>query len=100
MNPIGLKLNEQHRGAFVIEEGEERLAEMAIAISGGNMIVYHTEVSDKLRGQGVAGKLLEHMVDYARKNKLKVVALCPYVNAQFKRHPEQYGDIWNQNWHQ
>jgi len=99
MSPIELKLNEHHRGAFVIEEGGERLAEMAIAISAGNLIVYHTEVSDKLRGQGIASKLLEHMVAYARKEQLKVVALCPYRNAQFKRHPEQYGDIWNQNWH-
>lgn len=100
MNAIELKLNEHHKGAFVIEEGNERLAEMAIAVSGENLIVYHTEVSEKLRGQGIAAKLLENMVEYARKNKLKVVALCPYVLAQFKRHPEQYNDIWNQNWHQ
>ena len=39
------------------------------------------------------------MVEYVRANKLKVIALCPFVNAQFKRHPEQYADIWNQNWH-
>jgi predicted GNAT family acetyltransferase len=35
------------------------------------------------------------MVDHARKNGLKVIALCPFVHAQFKRHPEQYEDIWN-----
>ena len=58
-----------------------------------------TEVSEKLKGQGVAKKLLANMVEYVRANKLKVIALCPFVNAQFKRHPEQYADIWNQNWH-
>ena len=99
MNAIELKLNTEHRGAFVIEEGGNRLAEMAVAISAGNLIVYHTEVSDALRGQGIAAKLLDNMVDYARKNQLKVVALCPYVHAQFKRNPEKYDDIWNQNWH-
>ena len=99
MNAIELKLNPQKKGSFVIEDGDERLAEMAVGIIGENLVVYHTEVADKLKGQGVAPKLLGEMVDYARKNKLKVVPLCPYVNAQFRRHPDQYADVWNQNWH-
>lgn len=99
MNEIQLKLNDAGRGAFVIEENGVRIAEMEISISGGNLIVYHTEVAEKLKGQGVAGKLLETMVAYVRKHNLKVVPLCPYVHAQFKRHPEQYTDIWNKEWH-
>lgn len=98
MNPIELKLNDHKRGAFVIEEGEERLAEMAVAIIKDRLVVYHTEVSEKLRGQGVAARLLEEMVTYARGHQLKVVALCPYVHAQFKRHPDQYEDIWDKHW--
>jgi predicted GNAT family acetyltransferase len=98
MNPIQLKLNDQNRGQFVIEEGDERLAEMVIAISGERLIVYHTEVSEKLRGEGVAAKLLDQMVTYARSHSLKVVPLCAYVLAQFKRHSEQYKDIWDQHW--
>ena len=100
MNSIQLKLNDQKRGAFVVEEGDERLAEMVIAISGQRLIIYHTEVSEKLRGQGIAGKLLDQMVAYARDNALKVVPLCTYVHAQFKRHAEMYKDIWDQNWKQ
>jgi uncharacterized protein len=99
MSEIELKLDSNGKGAFVIGEGNDRVAEMAIGISGGNMTVFHTEVSDKLKGQGVAAKLLSTMVQYARDNNLKVIALCPYVSAQFKRHPEQYQDIWNQHWH-
>lgn len=99
MNEIELKLEQNGKGAFVIEEAGERIAEMVIGISGSNMTVFHTEVSDKLKGQGVASRLLETMVAYAREHKLKVIALCPYVSAQFKRHPDQYADIWNQHWH-
>jgi predicted GNAT family acetyltransferase len=99
MNDIQLKLDPNGKGAFVIDDNNERVAEMAIGIAGGNLTVYHTEVSEKLKGQGIATKLLETMVAYARANKLKVIALCPYVHAQFKRHPEQYADIWNQSWH-
>ena len=100
MSEIELKINKENRGAFVIEENDERLAEMTVAVSGKNLIVYHTEVSERLRGQGTASKLLEAMVAYAKKNDLKVVPLCPFVHAQFKRHPEQYAGIWNKNWHQ
>lgn len=95
---IELKLDERKKGAFVIEEAGERLAEMEISISDGNLIVYHTEVAEKLKGQGIGGKLLAEMVGYARKNNLKVVPLCPYVHGQFKRHPHEYNDIWNKHW--
>jgi predicted GNAT family acetyltransferase len=100
MNDIKLKLDEESgKGAFVIEDKGERIAEMMFGIVGGNLTVYHTEVDDQLKGQGVAGKLLATMVEYARTHNLKVIALCPYVSAQFKRHPDQYKDIWKQDWH-
>ncbi|MEO7990589.1 MAG: GNAT family N-acetyltransferase [Chryseolinea sp.] len=99
MHDIQLTLNDSGRGAFVIEEGGEKLAEMVIAIAGDNLTVFHTQVDDKLRGQGIASELLSTMVQYARTHNKKVIALCPYVSAQFKRHPEQYADIWNQTWH-
>jgi uncharacterized protein len=99
MDNIQLKLDDAARGAFVIETEGERVAEMEIAISNGNLTVYHTEVAEALKGQGIASKLLSTMVSYARANKLKVIPLCPYVHAQFKRHPEEYADIWNKHWH-
>lgn len=82
------------KGAFVIEDGDTRLAEMVFRVSGSDMIIYHTEVHESLKGKGVAGKLLGLMVEYARTNRLKVVPLCAYVHTQFERHPDQYADIW------
>jgi predicted GNAT family acetyltransferase len=99
MNDITLKLDPDGKGSFFIDQAGERLAEMTISITGNNLTVFHTEVSEKLKGQGVASKLLSAMVDYARQHQLKVIALCPYVLAQFKRHPEEYKDVWNQHWH-
>ncbi|RZL47536.1 MAG: N-acetyltransferase [Pedobacter sp.] len=94
MNDPILKLNEQGRGAFLILDGEEQLGEMALAIFGKEMIVYHTEVSPKAEGQGLAKVMLNAMVAYVRANHLRVKPLCPYVHAQFKRHPADYEDIW------
>ena len=99
MEEIQLLLDDTGKGAFVIEDNNERVAEMQVAIKGSNLTVFHTEVSPKLQGQGVAARLLAHMVAYARQHGLKVIALCPYVGAQFKRRPEQYTDIWNRDWH-
>jgi predicted GNAT family acetyltransferase len=96
---IALKFDDTGRGAFFLEKDGDRLAEMAVAIQNKNLIVYHTEVAEKLKGQGIGTALLSRMVAYVRENKLKVVPLCPYVLAQFKRHPDEYADVWNKNWH-
>jgi uncharacterized protein len=98
MEEIKLKLEPSGNGSFYIDRDGERLAEMVIAVDYKNITVYHTEVSPKLKGEGVGTKLLNTMVDYARKHQLKVIALCPFVSAQFKRHKELYEDVWNQNW--
>lgn len=98
MNEIQLKLNNQGRGAFVMEEDGAQIAQMQVAIEGGNLIVYHTEVALSHRGKGISEKLLSAMVEYARQHTLKVIALCPYVLARFKKNPERYDDVWNRHW--
>ena len=95
MDEVKLILNDKGQGNFFILEGEEKLGEMEISITGSNLIVAHTEVSEKAEGKGYAKLMLNAMVDHARKNKLKVIPLCPYVHAQFKRHASDYTDIWN-----
>ncbi len=88
-----LNLNELRHGAFCILDGTEQLGEMVVGIKGDDLTVYHTEVAAKAEGKGYAKKLLDAMVDYARSHRLKVIPLCPYVHAQFNRHPEAYADI-------
>ena len=97
MENVKLELDENGRGHFYMLDGEEQIGEMEVSISGNNLTAYHTEVLPKAEGKGLAKKLLTTMVDHARKNALKVIPLCPYVHAQFKRHPEEYADVWNKN---
>jgi predicted GNAT family acetyltransferase len=97
MNEVTLKLNEKGHGAFFIMNGEQQLGEMVVSVSGKTLTVYHTEVAAEAEGKGLAKNMLNAMVDYVRKNNLKVIPLCPYVHAQFQRHPADYADVWNKN---
>ena len=94
MDDVELNLNKNGCGYFYINDGEQNIAEMTIDVSGNELTVYHTEVLPKAEGKGLAKKLLTSMADYARKSNLKVTTLCPYVHAQFLRHPDEYNDIW------
>ena len=96
MNNIELKLDEKGYGQFYIPDAGKTVAWMEISISKDSLTAYHTEVLPEYEGKGLAKKLLANMVDYARTHKLMVTPLCPYVYAQFKRHPEEYRDIWQQ----
>lgn len=94
MNNIRLDLNEKGKGAFYYENNGEQIGEMLISTDKDNLTVYHTEVNPEMEGKGIAKSMLDAMTDYAREHHLKVVPLCPYVHAQFKRHPELYNDVW------
>ncbi len=84
-----------HKGAFYIEQDGKRLALMTITMTGsGIMIIDHTEVDDALRGTGAGKKLVAEAVDYARKNNLKIMPLCPFAKSVFDRTPE-YADVLN-----
>ncbi|WP_296698620.1 GNAT family N-acetyltransferase [Algoriphagus sp.] len=74
------------RGSFFVEEGARRFAEMVYVMAGPKkMIIEHTEVDEFLKGQGIGAKLLEALVDYVRKEEIKVLPLCPFAKATFKK---------------
>lgn len=88
-----LKLDEKGAGLFYLMEHEKQIGHMDIKISGNTLTVLHTEVNPAYEGNGLAKSMFLEMTAYARKNQLKVQALCPYVALQFKRNPEEYLDV-------
>jgi hypothetical protein len=52
------------------------------------IIADHTGVPPQYRGQGIAEKLVATAMDDARDKGQKIVPVCSYVVAQFRRHPE------------
>ena len=97
MDDVQLKLDEEGAGHFYVMDDDVLSGEMVVGIKDKILTVYHTEVAEKAEGKGLARQLLTAMVTYARTNNLKVLPLCPYVHLQFRRHPEEYADIWLKN---
>jgi uncharacterized protein len=81
-------LEEGVTGAFFIEREGMRLAEMVYSRSGpAQIIISHTEVHERLQGLGVARKLLDQLIAWARETNTRVLATCPYATAQFAKDP-------------
>lgn len=52
------------------------------------VLMMHVGVHPEHRGQGVAGKLTQVALEYAREKSLRVIPMCSYVRAYINRHPE------------
>ena len=64
------------------------LSVLTYRISGDRIRLIHTEVPRALRGRGYAEMLARAALERAARDHLRVVALCPFVRAFLKRHPE------------
>lgn len=78
---------------FYVGEQDHKEAEIHYVRRGSDtIIVDHTIVSDRLRGQGVGQALVKRLVEFARTEGIKVRPLCPFAKSQFDRH-EEYADV-------
>ncbi|MCO0861176.1 GNAT family N-acetyltransferase [Staphylococcus pasteuri] len=65
---------------YVGEDENDPKAVITFKTAENNEIdIDHTGVSDELGGQGLGKKLVYQVVDYARKNNLKIIASCPFA---------------------
>lgn len=75
------------------EEKGKLLAEVTFpAINDGIVDINHTFVDESLRGQGVAGKLIEAAMSEIRKMNLKAKCSCSYAKVWNEKHFE-YSDL-------
>lgn len=82
-----------NKGFFYINLDGKNIAEMTYSKAGSDKIIIdHTEVDESLKGQGVGYKLVEEAVNYAREKDVKILPLCPFAAAVFKKH-EAYNDV-------
>ena len=73
--------------------GGERAGELVYRDRGDDVIaLLHTEVEPKLQHRGLGSALVGGALDDARARGLRIVPLCPFVDAYVRRHPA-YGDL-------
>lgn len=81
------------KGMFYIEKQGDIVAELTYTLNDNNvMTLDHSSTEPGHTGEGLAGSLVKHSVDYARENSLKIDPLCDYAASQFKKH-EEYHEV-------
>jgi predicted GNAT family acetyltransferase len=64
------------------------LATAEYELEPGTIIFTHTKVPPELSGRGIANRLAEAGLGYARQEKLRVVPRCAFIASYIERHPE------------
>jgi predicted GNAT family acetyltransferase len=83
------------KGRYLYDADGDR-AEMTFSKAGESLVIIdHTEVPDAFRGKGVGQALVTRAVADFRAAGKKVLPLCPFAAAQFRRHPE-WADLLQQ----
>lgn len=82
-----------NRGGFYIVRDGVCIAEMSYRRStAAHIVIDHTEVSESLRGGGIARRLLDAAVAWARQSGTKITPRCSYAVVQFAR-DKSIGDV-------
>ncbi|WOC06206.1 GNAT family N-acetyltransferase [Providencia sp. PROV024] len=89
-----MNIQSDHNRFFILSDDKQtRLAEITFVYTGDELaIIDHTLVDESLKGQGIAKLLVAKVVERMRKERRKVIPLCPFAKAIFDRTPE-YNDI-------
>ena len=74
---------------------EGYLSKLDYIKDGKNFVITHVGVHPELRGQGVAGKITQVALEYAKANSLRVIPMCSYAASYIRRNP-QYADLMKQ----
>ena len=75
---------------------DSKLSKLDYIEDGKNFVITHVGVQPELRGQGLAGKIVEVGLEYAKEKSLRVVPMCSYAAAYIRRHPE-YAELTRQH---
>jgi len=81
------------RGSFYIEVDGKKEAQSTYVWAGPDKIIIdHTEVSEVLKGKNAGKQLVSKAVEFAREKNIKILPLCPFTAAVFRKTPD-YKDV-------
>ena len=84
-----MEFQHERERIFALDEQGKLVAEVTFPVSEWVADIDHTFVDQSLRGQGVAGQLLDAAVRQIRMEGLRAKATCSYAAKWFKEHPDQ-----------
>lgn len=70
-------------GMFYMEDEAGIISELTYKNRDGVMMIDHTQTRESMKGNGLASKIVDHTVRYARKNEIKINPICPFVVSKF-----------------
>lgn len=74
------------KGKFFIEAEGDVVAEMTYVWTGiTGIIIDHTQVDVKLKGQGAGKQLVIKAIEFAREKDLKIMPLCTFAKSVFDK---------------
>ncbi|NCC69744.1 MAG: N-acetyltransferase [Clostridia bacterium] len=86
--------NYENGRIYSIDEKNELMAEATyVPVGNATVDINYTYVNPILRGQGVAGQMMEAVAQRLRKDGLRAVASCSYANAWLQKHRDSYPDV-------
>jgi len=94
LNTLEVLRNEDERRFESWVDG--KLAKLDYIQDGNNFVITHVGVHPEQRGQGIAGRIVQVSLDYAKDKGLRVVPMCSYAAAYIRRHPE-YVELTRRN---
>ena len=87
-----LEIKKGNNRFYIGETEDTAIAEITYQVKGNDLVADHTYVSDELRGQNIAKRLLNQLADMAREENKKIIPVCSYVVEQFNKSNE-YDDV-------
>lgn len=83
---------EAQRNRALAKDGDKMAGESTFSRSEKIWIIDHTDVMPKYQGQGLAKKLVDKIVEEARKENVKIMATCPFALKLFSS-TDAYDDV-------
>jgi predicted GNAT family acetyltransferase len=93
---FAIRDNPQKR-RFEADLGDGSLGIAQYELESGKIIFTHTEVPPAHQGQGVGSALIRFALKSAREHGLRVIPICPFFAAYFRKHAEEL-DLLDPSW--
>ena len=79
----------RYEQGFADARGVLRCVWADYADRGEACAILHVEAEPELRGTGASSRFMQSLADHTRREGIKLVPVCGYAAAWFRRHPDQ-----------